>query len=194
MSTKIEWAPNQIEYGMCQCGCGKKAPIANHTNKKRGIVKGQPLRYIQGHNGKNRPSGRIEFVINKTTGCWEWKRSLTSKGYGHLTINNKQILAHRFLYEQQYGPIPEGYELDHLCGNKACINPLHLEPVSHAENCRRGPRAKLTWNIVKDIRDSLSSGIPRNQLAEKYEVDISTIRNIANNKAWNEYPEVRANG
>ena len=52
------------------------------------------------------------------------------------------VLAHRVYYERHVGPVPEGLELDHLCRNPGCVNPEHLEPVTHAENIRRGYQAK----------------------------------------------------
>lgn len=69
--------------------------------------------------------------------CWEWLGSRT-RGYGMATVNGKQTLAHRAAYEAFIGPIPDGLVLDHLCGNRGCINPEHLEPVTHQVNIQRG--------------------------------------------------------
>jgi len=158
--------------------------MATKTNKKRGWIKGKPIRFIQGHNGRIRPSRRIEFIIDPNSGCWIWQRSLTPQGYGHLTINNKQVLAHRFLYVQQNGYLSDNYELDHLCSNKACVNPNHLEPVSHAENCRRGPKAKLNWRDIEIIKNKLAMGITHRELAKEFNVTHTTIGSIARGKAW----------
>lgn len=70
--------------------------------------------------------------------CWPWLASLDNKGYGKISVNNKQVGAYRAAYESFVGPVPQGLELDHLCRNRRCINPSHLEPVTHQENCRRG--------------------------------------------------------
>jgi hypothetical protein len=67
-------------------------------------------------------------------GCWEWPYAHTSAGYG---IFRKDYM-HRHSYRLHFGPIPAGLELDHLCRNRGCFNPDHLEAVTHAENMRRG--------------------------------------------------------
>lgn len=71
-------------------------------------------------------------------GCWEWKGSRLKGGYAHAHRPHRRILAHRFAYELLVGPIPQGLHLDHLCRNRACVNPAHLEPVSARENILRG--------------------------------------------------------
>lgn len=70
--------------------------------------------------------------------CWPWKLSKTPAGYGQLSSRGRQLYAHRVAYELATGPIPKGLVIDHLCRNRACCNPSHLEPVSNAENILRG--------------------------------------------------------
>jgi len=71
-------------------------------------------------------------------GCWVWTAALNNGGYGLVRLDGRTRRAHRVVYELLVGPIPEGLELDHLCRNHACVNPDHLEPVTHGENIRRG--------------------------------------------------------
>lgn len=71
-------------------------------------------------------------------GCMEWGASKDGKGYGKFYLNGHLVPAHRFAYELVIGPIPEGLQLDHLCRNRACVRPDHLEPVTARENLLRG--------------------------------------------------------
>lgn len=80
------------------------------------------------------------------TACWVWTGALTRKGYGHFSVNSGYFGAHRFAYLHYRGLIPPGMVLDHLCRVRHCVNPDHLEPVTSAENTRRGliPLSKWT--------------------------------------------------
>jgi hypothetical protein len=81
--------------------------------------------------------------ISSVDGCWEWLGRTTRDGYGRVDVGSRtdgtrgQASTHRVAYEHYVGPIPEGFELDHLCRNRSCVNPAHLEVVTHVENMRR---------------------------------------------------------
>lgn len=77
-------------------------------------------------------------TVRQGPGCWEWAGVHTALGYSRIYIDGKYHLAHRFAYELLVGSIPVGMVLDHLCRNPGCVNPDHLEPVTDAENIRRG--------------------------------------------------------
>lgn len=83
-------------------------------------------------------------IMNKFTAgddCWEWKAGRNQSGYGVIGAGGnggRPLRAHRVLYEILVGPIPAGLDIDHLCRNRGCVNPAHLEPVTRSENVRRG--------------------------------------------------------
>ena len=80
---------------------------------------------------------RFWSKVEKTDFCWNWTAT-TSSGYGTFKINKKTNLSHRLSYEDFYGKIPKGLQIDHLCRNKRCVNPEHLEAVTSRENTMRG--------------------------------------------------------
>lgn len=79
--------------------------------------------------------------VDKETGCFVWTAYVQKDGYGQFNWGGAK-LAHRVAYSELVGPIPEGMEIDHVkargCTSRACVNPLHLEPVTHQENVDRG--------------------------------------------------------
>lgn len=81
----------------------------------------------------------ICFLEFTESGCWLWTGSVASgTGYGVFTVRHEHVHAHRFAYELWVAPIPEGLHSDHLCRNRACANPDHIEPVSQRVNSLRG--------------------------------------------------------
>lgn len=129
---------------LCACGCGQPTKPAPRTHGSRGVIKGEPVAYLLGHAGgrRPRPFDETRWIVEDrgyTTPCWIWQ-GLKTKGYGHIR-RPYSTKAHRYAWTLAHGPIPEGLEIDHLCRQKACVNPDHLEPVTHLENMRRHYRA-----------------------------------------------------
>lgn len=91
---------------------------------------------------KRDPRERFWEKVEKTEKCWLWTAYVMPTGYGRFG----RQLAHRFAYEHLVGPIPEGLDLDHLCRVRHCVNPAHLEPVTRAENLRRGIKPRREKN------------------------------------------------
>jgi len=89
-------------------------------------------------------------------GCWLWTGAVHGNGYGAFRLNGKQIGAHRAAYTILVGPIPNDKELDHLCRTPTCINPAHLEAVSHQTNVHRGTNP----SAINAARDSCIHGHP----------------------------------
>lgn len=98
------------------------------------------------------PEQRFEegYIPITETGCWIWLGATNGIGYGKFYVVDRMMYAHRFAYIQKYGEIPEGLELDHLCRNSYCVNPDHLEAVTHQENVKRG---KAGENIATKNRE-----------------------------------------
>lgn len=177
------WNENtDAPYGFCWCGCGKKTNIARTADTRRGHVAGEPMRYVPHHTSRAKP-GRL-YEIDPMTGCWEWRRS-KSNGYGMMSYKGKYQNAHRVFYQQRYGPLPDHLHVDHLCRNKGCVNPDHLEAVTRHENARRGDNTKLNWQKAEVIRDLYSQGhVSQQQLAEVFGVKQSVIQKITAYKTW----------
>lgn len=121
----------------CACGCG----VIVGKGKR-----GYQLTYLHGHHSRRPVADRLweKVVFEGPTfvealgPCWEWTAALNHAGYGIIGIDRASRLTHRVAYELLVGPIPEGLTLDHLCRNRACVRPSHLEPVTHQINVLRG--------------------------------------------------------
>jgi hypothetical protein len=88
-----------------------------------------------------------KVTVSKTcsyngTPCYEWGAAKTRGGYGQFRLGGRLVYVHRFSYETFVGTIPEGMYIDHLCRNRCCVNPSHLEIVTNKENIRRGETGK----------------------------------------------------
>jgi hypothetical protein len=178
--------------GFCKCGCGQQTKLARQSLSSTGQIKGQPLDYIHNHHARKK-----EYRIDQATGCWIWLLAKNDRGYGRKQLGGRKesgghkVPAHRYMYEKIYGKIPAGLQLDHVCRNTSCVNPTHLQPVTCAENTRRGLSAKLDAADVRSIRQNLlctsSYGSTRGLvkvLAEHYGVSKSLISMIKNYRVW----------
>lgn len=140
----------EVPPGGCRCGCGQPAPIAKKTATKYGHIKGEPVRYINGHHQRSTRLSSVDYVIDEVTGCWIWQPSLTVGGYGHLRESGQMQYAHRVYDERFRGMIPAGLQLDHLCRNRRCVNPAHLAPVACQENILRGDTIAASAGLMID--------------------------------------------
>lgn len=85
---------------------------------------------------KERFLSKVE--VNKITGCWEWEATTLRNGYGQIWVKDKMVLAHRVAYILYVGALLPGKQIDHICHNRKCVNPKHLELVTPKENINRG--------------------------------------------------------
>lgn len=126
-------------------------------------------------------------------GCWIWRAGGNGHGYGATPVEMRREgfhTAHRWFYAQANGGVcPD--TLDHLCRNRRCVNPDHLEPCSRGENVRRGDVAKLTWEKVADLRASAASmcGSQREiarRLAPVFGISEGGVRSVLRGVRWPE--------
>lgn len=88
------------------------------------------------------PSDRVlDRCVAGPGACVIWTGARTPKGYGQINVEHRRAAVHRIVYEAFKGAIPDGLEIDHLCRVRNCVNPHHLEAVTHAENNRRSAAA-----------------------------------------------------
>ena len=123
--------------------------------------------------------------------CWLWQ-GVVSEGFGRFTINKRQYMPHRLMYEREYGTIPDGMVVSRLCGDQLCCNPLHMvtKPKWHvsvdnlpAEHPRAS--AKLDEDDVREIRAAYAVGdISLAELGRSYMVTGPTIKAVISRKTW----------
>lgn len=128
-----------------------------------------------------------KFKVNEETGCWEWQATRNKLGYGRVSIDGKNILAHRAMYELLVGPIPDGKSLHHKCFNPRCCNPDHLLPMTHAENRQQADVAIFTPEKVRLIRRAFGMKnfkMGTRRVASKLGVKRHVVHDILRGKSW----------
>lgn len=135
-----------------------------------------------------RKTASERYYVDALTGCWNWLGPLSKAGYALGTVQRsqggivRQAVAHRMFYEEAKGPIPEGLVLDHLCRNRRCVNPDHLEPVTQVVNRRRS--AKLNETDIAAIRLARQQGRQCGAIAQQFNVSPSYVSRISRNERW----------
>ena len=140
--------------------------------------------------------------VDASGDCWEWTATRTKLGYGMFALyinpadtQTTGVCAHRFAYESLVGPIPEGLVLDHLCRNPGCVNPDHLQPVTQAENHRRGIRwtpQKLNRTTCKHGHTFEGDNVGRHKDGARYCRTCSRVRTRLRDQRYGNSPAQRA--
>lgn len=135
-------------------------------------------------------SARFWAKVNKTDTCWHWTAGCNPKGYGKFWCNGATVSAHRYSYELENGPVPDGLDLLHSCDNKKCVRPSHLLPGTNAQNAAdrklRGRYAKgenhcnavLSNAEVEIVKMLIDLGMPMVVIAKTRNINYSTVANI----------------
>lgn len=198
----------EIPYGYCHCGCGQKTKVATRNKTRTNYVKGQPLKYIIGHNvsppqtvenrfwSKVNKDGSIPAHMPHLSKCWEWIAGRQTQGYGNFELNGS-CRAHRIAWELTYGGIPDGLWVLHKCDNPSCVNPEHLFLGTRQDNIddmyakgreanlrgEKNGRCKLTDSQVIEIKELyVSTKTSQRKLAKKYGMSKTQIARILHNK------------
>ena len=195
---------------LCECGCGNPAPIASQSDSKRGWIKNQPIRFIQGHYARSLPKEPLESKfwsrVDKNGpvpahcpdlgACWLWTGILSpEEKRGFLKISDKRKQAAHVSWFVHKGEWPK-LLICHRCDNPTCVRFEHLFEGTQSDNMRdaaaknRRPfgktclSAKLDEDRVRDIRRESASGASIQNLAIKYGINWVTVQKILTRKTW----------
>lgn len=134
-------------------------------------------------------SKKGDYKINVETGCWEWQKTKSDRGYGRVSVNGKGAWAYRAYYEVAYGPIPPDHDIHHKCNNPSCVNPEHLEAMhfrDHDVQAFLTERANgLTLDDVKEIRRlGRIQGYTSKGVAETFGIHWRTVDDYWGSRRW----------
>lgn len=164
-----EYSTYRVKQKLCSFSCST-------TYKwKTGVYKNMPEKVRKNYDDS--------YVVDDK-GCWIWDHSIDTDGYGLIWRNNKNIRAFKYFYKKFKGETPKGLVLDHLCRNGKCVNPDHLEPVTTAENIRRGKVAKLKKEDISTIKDLYKKGIKQKEIGKRFNVGQDHISRIVTELRW----------
>jgi len=141
---------------------------------------------------------RFWAKVDKSGECWVWTAGTSSLGYGAFKLNGRTLAAHRFSYENAFGPIPDGLDVLHRCDNRPCVRPDHFFLGTDADNARdrvakgrngtlrgeRSPNAILTNESVALIKVGMANGESMTSLARRFGVSISAVWCIKRGLTW----------
>lgn len=140
---------------------------------------GKRCLFVHGHN-RTKLNGYADDYTVKDKGyktpCWVWKGKPNEAGYGRTQKDKKTVLAHRAVYEEYKGEIPAERELDHLCRVPPCVNPEHLDPVTHLENVRRGRARTYTQEKADEAQRLRDSGASILSISRHIGADWETVK------------------
>jgi hypothetical protein len=148
-----------------------------------------------------------KYVVDQTTGCWNWTGCTDDYGYGNFRVNGVTVKAHRWINEYLRGPIPTGILVCHHCDNPRCVNPSHLFRGTHHDNnwdallkgrnrwgtgpCpsksnpgEKHPRATICDATATLIRLKASEGDTIRSIASEFHVSHDIVRKIVTRKTW----------
>ena len=153
---------------------------------------------------------KLRTKVDPISQCWLWcdlNGVVNKSKYGKITVDNKTQYVHRVAFQLWISEIPNGLCVLHKCDTPACLNPAHLHLGTQLENIQdmdskgrrscvdrvspekrargeRHGRSKLSWDLVREIREKASKGISRRLLAEQYDVSIGAITKVVKHQTW----------
>lgn len=168
--------------GRCACGCWQKTSFNKHSDAYAGYEAGTYMKYVTGH--QTRQSGSMFEYVNAgyKTPCWIWNLGLNRGGYAVIYSNGKSNSGHKHFYELVNGPVPDGLHLDHLCRNRACVRPDHLDTVTPNVNVLRGSNTRITESQIQEMKALYAAGKRKREIARLFGLGEAHTGAILNGK------------